>query len=306
MKFLQKRSVAVTLTTLMVIASLFIGFRRTGRDLPAVDSTDWAAEHYREYEYTVRDDSGLLDQSDIRTIATYNAAADHAYGTVCALVTTDQLPLGGEDQYADYWFERLDLRETDMLLLLSEKDQAWWLLPGYDMDWYVDSDLEDIFYDAEDALLAKPAAALPGLYEDLADWYEDTLPREYQSGDVSFGGFLLSVFGVIVFVLVIIALLIALGVITASRTVGRTVRGPRVYYTGPIIHHRPHVHRPPPGPSHRPPPRPGGPSRPSGSSRSGFGSSSRHSGGRSGFGGGSRPSGGSLGGGSRGGFGGRR
>ena len=306
MKFLQKRSVAVTLTVLMVLVSLIIGFRGTGSDVPDVDSTDWAAEHYRDYEYTVRDESSLLDESDIRTIAACNAAADHAYGTVCALVTTDQLPAGEENQYAEYWFERLDLRETDMLLLLSEKEQAWWLLPGYDMDWYVDSDLEDIFYDAEDALLAKPAAALPDLYEELARWYEGALPREYQTSDVSLGGFLLSAFGVIVFILVIVALLIALGVITASRTVGRTVRGPRVYYTGPIIHHRPHVHRPSPGPTHRPPPGPGRPSRPSGSSRSGFGSSSRPSGGRSGFGSGSRPSGGSRGGGSRGGFGGRR
>ena len=289
MKFLQKRAVAVTLTVLMVALSLAVGFGRAGT---AATSGNSAAEQSEKYERYIRDEAGLLDNELIDEISQRNAASDEAFGSVCALVTLDELPGDEREKLADQWFDRMELGEMDCILLFSVEDGMWQFWFGADLGWYADSALEDIVYRASERIVSDPSVGLPVLYADLAGWYGSTLPsQQYASSGTQAGSFI-GTAAIVVFIVVLIF------VLSAAGTVRRVVRGPRIFFGGPTIIHRTHFHRPPPPPG--PHFRPGGPSRPmSGGPRGGFGGSRPSGGSRGGFGGSGRS-------GSRGGFGGRR
>ena len=331
--FFQKKSVAVTITLIVVAIAVVIGFATGGQKPAATQNTytqstsaaSWAKKNYAQYENFIEDDADLFDSDAIRTFATYDAQLDCGYGSIMGLMTTDGLDGKSMEDYALKASAELELGDSDMLLLIDTDSEQWYLAYGDDMADYVDNDLSILFRQNLGILFSGSAKNIvTGLYKDLIDWYAENIPaastaNASQPEPVSYEeerG--MSLFGILITILVIVMIC---KIIFRPR---RRYYDDGAYYGGSrpgfwsgmfwgSMFGRNRGHRappPPPGPrpGYRPPsggPRPGGfNTRPGGSS--GFKPSSR------GFGGGSRGGGvggrgGGFGGGSRGGgFGGGR
>ena len=331
--FFQKKSVAVTITLIVVAIAVVIGFTTAPKQAPAqtaaasqstVSASSWAKKNYEQYEAFLDDDADLFDSSTLETIAQYDAQLDYGYGSIVGLVTTDSLDGKSMEDYAIDESADLELGDGDMLLLIDTDTEQWYLAYGGDMADYVDNDLSILFRQNLGSLFTGSAEkSVTGLYQDLLGWYAENIPaasgnavqpepayvQKEESG--------MDLFGILITILVIVILF---KIIFRPR---RRYYDDGVYYGGGprpgfwsgmfwgsmLGRNRGHRPPPPPGPrpGYRPPsagPRPGGfHTRPGGS---GFKPSSR------GFGGGSRGGGfggrgGGFGGGSRGGgFGGGR
>lgn len=331
--FFQKKSVAVTITLIVVAIAVVIGFTTAPKQAPAqtaaasqstVSASSWAKKNYEQYEAFLDDDADLFDDDAIETFAEYDAQLDYGYGSILGLVTTDSLDGKSMEDYAMDASADLELGDGDMLLLIDTDTEQWYLAYGGDMADYVDNDLSILFRQNLGSLFTGSAEkSVTGLYQDLLGWYAENIPaasgntvqpepayvQKEESG--------MDLFGILITILVIVILF---KIIFRPR---RRYYDDGVYYGGGprpgfwsgmfwgsmLGRNRGHRPPPPPGPrpGYRPPsagPRPGGfHTRPGGS---GFKPSSR------GFGGGSRGGGfggrgGGFGGGSRGGgFGGGR
>jgi len=285
MKFFQKRGVAIFLLVLMIIAGLVIGIGRGEmRKKPAAaPEMEYDAAGFTGY---VEDESGSLSDNTKQMIRQLQADTYGRHKSAVALVMTEGLSSLQLEQEAERRFVQMDLSERDMLFLVDMESESWYCTFGYDMEDYVNSDMEHCFTSNIDAVLDNPENGVVQLYEALLVWYDDNVPAYRSVSTETVTGFIGSVIGTIFFTVIVVILLVVLLVVKIARAGTLVVRSPRVVYRGPS------VHRPPnPGPSSFR-------TRSSGShsSRSGFGGS--RSSGRSGFGG-SR-------GGSRGGFGGKR
>lgn len=323
MKFFNKQGVAITITILMVVAAIAIGFfasaGKTEYDPDsAASAASWAKEHSSEYEKFIRDDVGLLSDSARQKLARVDAELDYTYASIVGVAVIRDLD-GAEigDAAYDYGYE-IGCGESDLMLLIDAGTQDWYLAWGDDMAYYVNNELEVIFrsYMGEKVFSGSADRQLEALFTDLADWYEDTIPVADSHGETaSAGSRIATVLLTVCIIIAVISLIVAL----CSRPRRRYyAAGPaggsngfwKGMFWGSLLGGN-RGRRPPPPPPHNPPPpggpgfgsgpnRSGGPSRSSSSRSGGFGGSSRGSG----FGSGSR--GGGFGGSSRGGsFGGR-
>ena len=345
MKFFQKRSVAIAVLILAILASGAWGLHKA----PAVDlSTDGAkldaSLSTTAFEQYVRDDAGLLSSKTEETASLYNANWDQMFGSIMAVVTADSVS-NMEDATYDYAIS-MELGTNDAILLIAKQQQDYYLLASGNFYDLLDS-LPQSFVAvcmADDVAKKDYDGAVQALFAQL----HVEMSRQ-NAEDEEIGGSMLGI------VLVLIAVFIVWIILDRMRYnryrrryMAPGMGAPTVVYR-PIFWGRPRRPRPPRpprgpggpgGPGGPRPPRSGGPrppysggSRPSvgarpsqprrpsgsGSSFGGFGSSGRgggFGGGGSfgGFGGGSRGggfggggrSGGFGGGGRGGGFGGRR
>lgn len=318
--FFGKKSVAITITVLVIALALVIGNTGAPGETPEYQpesssaALSWAKENYEQYERYLDDQEDLFSDSVRRSIATYCAQLDYSYGSLLGVATVDGVDGSMEDGAYDVGAE-LGLGEGDLMLLIDTESWQWYVAYGDDMAEYVDNAMAIVFQSALDDRLfsGKADACMKELLPGLLNWYEDTFPAaNMQGGEESTGGagFLMN----LILFLIVLAVVVALLARPRRRYYDDGVyeaRRPGFWSGWFIGSHfgRRHRHAPPPPPRPNPGPRPGGP-RPGGSgprpgagasgfkpSSRGFGSSSRGS-----FGGGNR--GGSFGGGSRGGFGG--
>ena len=322
MNFFKKQGVAITITIILIVAALAIGFFGSAGKTEyapesAASASGWAKEHAGEYQKFIRDDAGLLSASTEETLARIDAELDYTYASIMAVAVVDGLDGADiEDAAYDYGYE-LGCGESDLMLLIDTASQDWYLVWGEDMAYFVNNELEIIFrsYMGEKVFSGSADKQLQALYTDLADWYADTIPVADAQGQTGSSGSGLAA-----------PLLPACLRPPAVPLIGALCARPRrTYYAGAprssggfwrgmflgsmLGNH--HHHTPPP--PHNPPPPPrggagfgGGANRSSGPRPGGFGGGSRSSfggGSRGGFGGGSR---GGFGGGGRGGFGGGR
>jgi len=286
MKFFQKRSVSVILAILMVLAGLVIGIEKGRKEAQAPTDAPGSAESYAVAAQYLLDESGTLSADAKEWIIQYNADTKRLHQSLVGVLITNGLDGLDLETAADKAFEQMGLSERDGLLLVDLKTQSWYFVYGYELEAYVNSELEACFYDNMDGVLDNPSRGLPILFEDLAEWYR---------GNMAEGNVVVRVgkaMGAAVSVVFLVALLIiALVVVLIVRVLHagrRVVRGPRVHFCGPTMHH----HTTHFGGFHHTNHRPSGGT---GSFRS-SGSAGRSSSNRGGFGGS----------GSRGGFGGKR
>lgn len=327
MKFFKNRGVAITITVLLIIVALVIGFSRAPaaeyQPQSTVSASSWAKEHGAEYEKFIYDGAELLSASTEAQLAQSAAALDYQYASLMGILVVDGLD-GQQisDAAYDYGYE-LGCGESDLVLLIDTDTQDWYLAYGDEMADYVDHELEILFrsYLGEEVYAGDADRQLTGLYSGLADWYEENIPLSgaYLEQDVTGADVAAAIFAILIVVLVIVAVVAFVRALARPRYYGASGDSGggfwRGMFWGSMLGGRHRHGPPPPPPPHNPPPRNpphnpppsgggfGGSSRNSfGSRPGGFGGSSRGSsfGGRSG---GSR---GGFGGGSRGGFGGKR
>ena len=333
--FFKRKGVAVTITLIVVAIAVIIGFtsapkQGTPQTISASNSSaeSWAKKNYEQYEAFIDDAAGLFSDSALETFEKYDAQLDYGYGSIIGLATVNGLNGVSMDDAAISCSEKLQLGDSDMLLLIDQDSRQWYLAYGDDMADYVDNDLSILFRQNLDSGLFSGSAekCVKNLFSDLLGWYENTIPSAQSTPDPVQASYYeedhgMGLFGVLLTILIIVVIC---RIIFRPR---RRYYDDGVYYGGSrpgfwsgmfwgsmLGRNRSHRAPPPPGPGPRPGYRPpsGGPrpgsfnTRPGGSS-SGFKPSSR------GFGGGSRGSGfgggrgGGFGGGSRGGgFGGGR
>ncbi len=305
MKLLKNHTFAMIVAALTIAGCLFFGFRaKPETPIAGQDAASFAKENYAAYEHLIADGASILSEKTVRAIAERNAALDHSYGSVVAVVTDR---LGGADLSGEA-YDRAgagELSANDMLLLIDADSGHWYAALGGNMEDYANNRLETLFTAclSGGTLPGGADEALTRLFSELDGWYAEYIPTG-GGAEVAGGGAVLTVFLFVALVFAALVLFSSLGV--GRRSYGFGFWGP---FWGPIIF----PHRFPGGPTRPSQTRTrhdGSPFGPGGSGgRGGFGGT-RGGGFGSGFGrgggfGGSR--GGGFGGGSRGGgFGGGR
>lgn len=332
--FFGKKSVAVTITLVVIALAIVIGAvtaPKAASTTPvstASSSTSdsaaksWAKKNYAQYETFLHDDAGLFDSSELKDFAKADAQLDYTYASILGVQTVSTLNGASMEDAAISYSEKLQLGDSDMLLLIDNDTEQWYLAYGNDMADYVNNDLSILFRDNLGKFFDGDAGkCVENLFDDVLSWYQANIPAA--SGGVSQPETVyvqkeergMDLFGILITILVIVII---------CKIIFRPRRryyddgayyggGPRpgfwsgMFWGSMLGRNRGH-RAPPPPPGPRPGPRPGGfNTRPGGS---GFKPSSRGFGGGSfggsrggGFGG----RGGGFGGGSRGGgFGGGR
>lgn len=284
MKFFKNHTVAVVLTILAIAGCVVYG--KLSAPVSTKTGSSYAAENYSAYTKWVHDEAGLLSDSTIKTISTYNASFDKTYGSIVGVATVQDL--GGEDiaDYTTAYGQSMGLGQSDMLLLIDKGTDDWYLAYGDKISAYLNNDLQTTFTAclSNGSVTTDTNDRLTDLFSQVDGWYANAVPKA--SGSSAGGGF--AVF-LIAMILVFVLLFGSMGI--GRRWYGFGFWGP---FWGPIFF----PHRFPGGPhpprDHRGP----GPRGPFGGS-GGFGGSSRGGGFGGGFGGGGR--GGGFGGGGFGG-----
>ncbi len=315
MSFFKKQGVAVTITVLMVVAAVAIGFFASAGKTEydpnsAADAASWAKEHAGEFEQFIYDEAGLLSDSTVQKLARANAELAYTYASIVGVAVVDDLD-GADigDAAYDYGYT-IGCGESDLMLLIDVGTRDWYVASGDDMAYFMNNELEVIFrsYMGEAVFSGSADKQLEALFTDLADWYEDTIPVADSHGKtLSYGsevedGLLAVCLFIAVVTLIVVLCSRPRRRYYASGSSGGSNGFWKGMFWGSVLSGNRRRSPPPPPPPPRNPPPPGGPgfgSGPSKSSGSNRSSSSRSSG----FGGSSR--GGSFGGSSRsGGFGG--
>lgn len=151
-EFFQKKSVAITITLVVIALAVVIGAvsapkgaqTQSSASLSA-DASGWAKKNYAQYEDFLDDDADLFDDDAIETFAKYDAQLDYGYGSILGLVSTDSLDGKSMEDYAMDASADLELGDSDMLLLIDTDTEQWYLAYGGDMADYVDNDLSILF-----------------------------------------------------------------------------------------------------------------------------------------------------------------
>ena len=152
MKFLKKRSVAVTVMILCVVLALGIG-RLKAPDGPASspdlsvgldESLDTA--YYGQFIY---DSAGVLDSSAEQTLALYNANWDARYESITAFVSVFNVSIDAED-YAYNMADDFGLREGDALLLVVKDSDTYRFIWGGGFDQIINAKTGDQLASAMD------------------------------------------------------------------------------------------------------------------------------------------------------------
>ena len=322
MKFFKKRSVAVVVLVLAILASCAYGLYKKPADQLNVQYGTW-----------LLDGAGVLSADTEQTIGDYNQKWDSSYRAVIAVASTDDIHGWTAEKYAKTLGKSWGLGANDMLLLIVKGGDYYVALGDTINQSLTDtqiaklqSAIETPYYQgdcdgAATAFFRQADVVLAQVMQSGGSSYSGGYSESYNGGWVDSSG--ASVSSVVVLIIAIFVIWVLLDRMRYTRYQRRIrVGGPVIPYYYPIFWGRPRRRRPAPPPPRgprggpRPPmgggPRPGGapprrptpprsapPRRPSGGSFGGFRPG--------GFGGGSRPGGfggGGFGGGSRGGRGG--
>jgi len=291
MKFFQKRWVAITLCVLMILAAFGISGSKQDqtvyRPSDSDEAEEWGEDNYGSYTRYILDQADLFSDNTVRKLSEYNAGFDYAHGSICGVATVSSLDGQPIDDVAYDAAESIGLGGSDYLLLLDEETEDWYFVYGDDASYYVDNRLEILVTGAMDTVFTDTDDTMLALFDDLEDWYSDTVPP----ADADYNGDGMVVGGSFLFIALIVILILLALISSTIRAGRRLVGGWWPLFIGGNHRRTRFHHAPPPGP--RPGPRPN--SRPktthsSGRGRTGgFGGSSRGNFGRGGgFGGGSR------------------
>ena len=312
MKILQKKSVAILLTVVMVLAGVGIGQVRANQAPPVPTAGETALDttlSTAAYENWLWDEADVFSKSEEKQICIYNANWDKRYTSLVAVAAVKSVT----GDLADYAYELgndIGLGQGDALLVLDIGGKDAYLATGDDFANSMLSDTEASkyldLYLYEDFMNGNYAKGVLTLLAELNVRYVDVFGAGKAEGQViSSGGETLMGIIVLMVILIVIASLVDSMRYNAYRQSYYGVPNPPYMFRPILFWH---------GPSygwyrrrwHQPPPPPRGPRGPGGM------------GGPGGFGGGSRPSsrpggfssnnrGGGFGGSSRGsGFGGSR
>lgn len=144
MKFLNKTSVAVTLTVLIVALCCVLGYTRSAPDEVAVEDdhvVHRAGESNLNYYLGWIDDGATLFSIDtIDILARLNLELDNQYDSLLAIKTVWHLSGMEIDAYAQNTADHLDLGSRDLLLLLDNNTQDWYVTYGGGIRSYVEAD----------------------------------------------------------------------------------------------------------------------------------------------------------------------
>jgi uncharacterized membrane protein YgcG len=153
MKFFQKRSVAVTVMVLVILASIVWGQYKKPAPLPEV-----------RYETWICDDAKLLSGDTERTLTQYNDSWNDSYYALCAVATVKSVRGWDLDEYTMALGENWGLGTKDLLLVLIDAaDGPTWYLNG-------GTDILGEMTDAEEKRLrsALDGAVYGGRWDDAA------------------------------------------------------------------------------------------------------------------------------------------
>jgi len=156
--FFGKKSVAVTITLVVIAIAIVIGAMTGSRGAsPEPVSTasgasessakSWAKKNYEQYEAFLADDAGLFDSGEVKDFAKYDAQLDYTYGSILGVQTVSSLNGASMQDAAISYSEKLQLGDSDMLLLIDNDTEQWYLAYGNDMADYVNNDLSILFRD---------------------------------------------------------------------------------------------------------------------------------------------------------------
>lgn len=248
MKFLQKRWVAILLCVAMVVAAVAIGQAKSNR------GEKWGEKNYAAYTDFLWDEADILSESTEKTLCAVNGELDYYYGSICGVATMSVPDGQSMEDLAYETAEEMGLSGYDCLVLLDGETGDYYFVSGYELEPYVDSELENLFRESLQNGAADANRGLPALFEKLPDWYEKNFPdipaneTGRSSGLLFGGGFVF----LILIVLIILAAVVSLLVWAGRRVIGGfRAGGPRFFFFG-----RPR-YRPPFGPGPRPGPGPG-------------------------------------------------
>ena len=194
MKFFKKTSVAVVLTVLIVALCCVWGYTRVYVDTaPESSGAERAAgeSNLNYYLNWIDDDADLFTLETIDQLARENLVLDNTYSSLVAVKTVKYLNGMDIQTYAENTADSIQLGYRDLLLLLDTDSQTWYVSYGGGMTSYVEAsqDLPDLFRrHITDAFWEEGQRdqAILKLFDDLEDWYEDTLPVTESSGGSSF------------------------------------------------------------------------------------------------------------------------
>ena len=100
--FFSKKSVAVTITLVVIALAIVIGAMTGSRGASpeavstassASDSSakSWAKKNYEQYEAFLADDAGLFDSGEVKDFAKYDAQLDYTYRSILGIQTVSSL-----------------------------------------------------------------------------------------------------------------------------------------------------------------------------------------------------------------------
>ncbi|MDO4517490.1 MAG: TPM domain-containing protein [Bacillota bacterium] len=190
MKFFKKTSVAVTLTVLIVALCCVWGYTRVYVDaVPASAGSERTAgeSNLNYYLGWIDDDAEFFTLDTVDELARKNLVLDSTYHSLMAVKTVRHLNGMDIQTYAENVAERMDLGSRNLLLLLDENTQAWYVFYGADIAVYIDAsqDLPNLFrrhishsFWEED----QRDEAILDLFDDLEDWYKETMPASESTG----------------------------------------------------------------------------------------------------------------------------
>ena len=143
MKIFQKRSVAVAVLILAVVAGIVLGqLRRTDYTVESPDIAEPSASSEvldtaldtSPYTNLLSDGADVLSSSVEDTVCLYNANWDARYGTLVALATVNGTGGLSLSDYAYQLGEEIGLGSRDALLVLDIQGQDAYLATGPDLD----------------------------------------------------------------------------------------------------------------------------------------------------------------------------
>lgn len=186
MKFFRKTSVAVVLTLLIIALCCVWGYTRVYVDpVPQIDTVErnTTEGNLNYYLSLIDDNADLFTLDTVDTLARKDLGLDNGYRSLLAIKTVNYLNGTDIETYAQRAAEQMDLGDRNLLLLLDANTQDWYVVCGSQMTAYVEADdsLPALFHRHLSAVFWAEGTnrdeAILDLFDDLEDWYEDTLPQ---------------------------------------------------------------------------------------------------------------------------------
>ena len=193
MKFFKKQSVAIVLTALIVALCCMWGYSRDHMDLlPDSGGTDRASgdSNLNYYLSQIDDGAGLFSSETVDRLARKNLILNNTYHSTLSVKTVEFL--GGTDirTYAEDAAADMNLGGRDLFLLLDAESQDWYVTYGNGIASFIESsrDLPDLFRSCITPAFWEEGAsdsAILELFDEMQDWYGDTLPADNSSNEGS-------------------------------------------------------------------------------------------------------------------------
>ncbi len=180
MSILRKRSVAIVLTIVMVIAAIGIGQAKHHRSENKKE-TEISQEFppssgelvYDSSSYYVYDDAGVLSSETIEALSEQNAQLLGDLDVVIAVVTCNY-GRSDLDSYALEYADRIGLAGSDFIIVLDISGDNYWLVQGSNLiSQFTDEDCSDYAWKYMETYFAKGDydSAVLSLQDALSSWY---------------------------------------------------------------------------------------------------------------------------------------